>query len=53
VNPHGDQAAFCNPPLGELQKKAHLYMLAVASAPLSAGKGIAVHYLCMGLKSRP
>lgn len=37
VNPQRDQAAFCNPPLGELQKKAHIFMIAVASAPPSSG----------------
>lgn len=37
VKPQRDQAAFCNPPLGELQKKAHIYMIAVASAPPSCG----------------
>lgn len=37
VNPQRDQSAFCNPPLGELQKKAHIYMIAVASSPVSSG----------------
>lgn len=37
VNPQRDLSAFCNPPLGELQKKAHLYMIAVASSPVSSG----------------
>ena len=37
VNPQRDQAAFCNPPLGELQKKAHVFMIAVASSPPSSG----------------
>ena len=37
MNPQRDESAFCNPPLGELQKKAHIYMIAVASSPVSSG----------------
>ena len=37
---------YCNSPLGELQHKAHIYMLAVAGANKSAGG------LCGGGKER-
>ena len=37
VDTHTEEAQFCNPPIAELQKKAHLYMIAVASAPPSLG----------------
>ena len=46
MSPTGDQAVYCNSPLGELQHKAHIYMLAVAGANKSAGG------LCGGGKER-
>ena len=38
MNTQPEQAQYCNPSIAELQKKAHLYMIAVASAPPSLGK---------------